>query len=50
MLSLVEVVHAGAAEGAVGDREAGGSMICASTPRQAQSRRIVPVFCGISGS
>src|SRR5581483_5733748 len=26
-----------------------GSMICASIPRQAQSRRIVPQFCGISG-
>src|SRR4051794_29864622 len=26
-----------------------GSMIWASTLRQAQSRRIVPVFCGMSG-
>ena len=27
-----------------------GSMMCASTPRQAASRRIVPVFWGMSGS
>ena len=27
-----------------------GSMICASSPKQAQSRRIVPVFWGMSGS
>src|SRR6266567_3512951 len=27
-----------------------GSMMCASTPRHAARRRIVPLFCGISGS
>ena len=47
---LVEIIHAGPAEGAVGDREAGRLDDMRLDPKQAQVRRIVPVFWGMSGS
>ena len=46
----IEIIHAGAAEGAVGHREAGRLDDMRPTPRQAHSRKIVPVFWGMSGS
>ena len=47
---LVEVVHPGAAEGAVRGREAGRLDDVGLDPEAGARRRIVPVFCGMSGS
>ena len=47
---LIEVVHAGAAEGAVGDGKAGRLDDMRLDAEAGASRRIVPVFCGMSGS
>ena len=49
MRHLVEIIHAGPAEMPIGDRKACGLDDVGLTSRHAQRRRIVPVFCGMSG-
>ena len=45
----IEIVHPGAAEGAVGGGKAGRPDEVRFDADAAHSRRIVPVFCGMSG-
>ena len=46
---MVDVIHAGAPQAAVVEEKPQGSMMSSGTPRQAASRMIAPVFCGMSG-